>query len=158
MKVLVIGDIGGLATAFSLHAVGIECEVFEQSRGIRELGVGINTLRRTINELAEGDLLDVLDRVAIRTAELIYTNRLGQELWREPRGSMPAMTIRSCPSIVGNCKGCSMKRPGHGSAGAGTISTPPIGCAMSRKTGRSQLATQRLAGCEFSLRGRAYGG
>ena len=44
MKVLVIGGIGGLATALSLHAVGIECEVFEQSRGIRELGVGINTL------------------------------------------------------------------------------------------------------------------
>ena len=45
MKVLVIGGgIGGFATALSLHAVGIECEVFEQSRGIRELGVGMNTL------------------------------------------------------------------------------------------------------------------
>jgi 5-methylphenazine-1-carboxylate 1-monooxygenase len=42
MKVLVIGGaIGWVATALSLHAVGIECEVFEQSRGIRELGVGI---------------------------------------------------------------------------------------------------------------------
>jgi 2-polyprenyl-6-methoxyphenol hydroxylase-like FAD-dependent oxidoreductase len=87
MKVLVIGGgIGGFATALSLHAVGIECEVFEQSRGIRELGVGINTLPHAIKELAEVGLLDALDRVAIRTYELIYTNRFGQELWREPRG------------------------------------------------------------------------
>lgn len=87
MKVLVIGGgIGGLATALSLHAVGIACEVFEQSRSIRELGVGINTLPHAIKELAELGLLTALDRVAIRTAELIYTNRFGQEIWREPRG------------------------------------------------------------------------
>src|SRR5215471_9935007 len=87
MKVLVIGGgIGGFATALSLHAVGIECEVFEQSRGIRELGVGINMLPHAIKGLSELGLLEALDRVAIRTAELIYTNRFGQELWREPRG------------------------------------------------------------------------
>jgi 5-methylphenazine-1-carboxylate 1-monooxygenase len=87
MKVLVIGGgIGGFATALSLHAVGIDCEVFEQSRGIRELGVGINTLPHAIKELAELGLLDALDRVAIRTYELIYTNRFGQEVWRELRG------------------------------------------------------------------------
>jgi 2-polyprenyl-6-methoxyphenol hydroxylase-like FAD-dependent oxidoreductase len=46
MKVLIIGGgIGGFATALSLHAVGVECEVFEQSRDIRELGVGIDLLR-----------------------------------------------------------------------------------------------------------------
>jgi 2-polyprenyl-6-methoxyphenol hydroxylase-like FAD-dependent oxidoreductase len=87
VKVLIIGSgIGGLATALSLHAAGIECEVFEQSREIRELGVGINMLPHAIKELAALGLLGALDRVAIRTAELIYTNRFGQELWREPRG------------------------------------------------------------------------
>ncbi|MGB0385536.1 MAG: flavin-dependent oxidoreductase [Ardenticatenaceae bacterium] len=87
MKVLVIGGgIGGFATALSLHAVGIECEVFEQSREIRELGVGINTLPHAIKELAELGLLEALDRVAIRTHELIYANRFGQEIWRELRG------------------------------------------------------------------------
>jgi 2-polyprenyl-6-methoxyphenol hydroxylase-like FAD-dependent oxidoreductase len=87
MKVLVIGGgIGSFATALSLHAVGIECEVFEQSRGIRELGVGINTLPHAIKELADLGLLDALDRVAIRTSELLYTNRFGQEIWRELRG------------------------------------------------------------------------
>jgi 2-polyprenyl-6-methoxyphenol hydroxylase-like FAD-dependent oxidoreductase len=87
MKALIIGGgIGGFVTALSLHAVGIECEVFEQSRSIRELGVGINTLPHAIKELADLGLLEALDGVAIRTAELIYTNRFGQELWREPRG------------------------------------------------------------------------
>jgi 2-polyprenyl-6-methoxyphenol hydroxylase-like FAD-dependent oxidoreductase len=87
MKVLVVGGgIGGLTAALCLHAVGIECEVFEQSREIRELGVGINTLPHAIKELADLGLLEALDRVAIRTQELIYTNRFGQQIWREPRG------------------------------------------------------------------------
>lgn len=53
MKVLVVGGgIGGLATALSLHAAGIECAVFEQSCSIRELGVGINILPHAVKELA----------------------------------------------------------------------------------------------------------
>src|SRR5262245_34729185 len=87
MKVLIIGGgIGGLASALSLHAAGIECELYEQSCEIRELGVGINVLPHAVKELAALGLLDALDRLALRTAELIYTNRFGQELWREPRG------------------------------------------------------------------------
>src|SRR5262245_63612434 len=87
MKVLIIGaGIGGFATALSLHAAGIECEVFEQARSIRELGLGINLLPHAVKELAALGLLEALDRVAIRTAELRYTNRFGQEIWREPRG------------------------------------------------------------------------
>jgi len=87
VKVLIIGGgIGGLVTALMLHARGIDCEIFEQSDGIRELGVGINTLPHAIKELKELGLLDRLDAVGIRTYELIYTNRFGQEIWREPRG------------------------------------------------------------------------
>jgi 5-methylphenazine-1-carboxylate 1-monooxygenase len=80
------GGVGGLVTALMLHARGIDCEVFEQADVIRELGVGINTLPHAIKELAELGLLDRLDAVAIRTYELFYTNRFGQEIWREPRG------------------------------------------------------------------------
>jgi 5-methylphenazine-1-carboxylate 1-monooxygenase len=80
------GGVGGLVTALMLHARGIDCEVFEQADAIRELGVGINTLPHAIKELAELGLLDRLDAVAIRTYELFYTNRFGQEIWREPRG------------------------------------------------------------------------
>jgi 2-polyprenyl-6-methoxyphenol hydroxylase-like FAD-dependent oxidoreductase/quercetin dioxygenase-like cupin family protein len=85
--VLVIGGgIGGLTTALTLHRAGLGCRVFEQSSRIRELGVGINTLPHAIGELAELELLDRLDAVAVRTYELFYMNRLGQEIWHELRG------------------------------------------------------------------------
>jgi 5-methylphenazine-1-carboxylate 1-monooxygenase len=87
MKVLIAGGgVGGLVTALMLHARGIDCEVFEQADAVRELGVGINTLPHAIKELADLGLLERLDAVAIRTYELFYTNRFGQEIWREPRG------------------------------------------------------------------------
>ena len=67
MKVLIIGGgVGGFAAALSLHQAGIECEIFEQSSSIRELGVGINTLPHAIKELADLGLLEDLARVAIR--------------------------------------------------------------------------------------------
>src|SRR5260221_12145620 len=87
MKVLIIGGgIGGLATALALRRRGIACEIYEQSETIRELGVGINTLPHAIAALTELGLLERLDAVGIRTAELIYMNRFGQEIMREPRG------------------------------------------------------------------------
>jgi 2-polyprenyl-6-methoxyphenol hydroxylase-like FAD-dependent oxidoreductase/quercetin dioxygenase-like cupin family protein len=64
----------------------LACRVFEQSPQIRELGVGINTLPHAIGELARLGLLERLDAVGLRTYELIYMNRFGQELWRELRG------------------------------------------------------------------------
>jgi 5-methylphenazine-1-carboxylate 1-monooxygenase len=88
MQVLIVGGgIGGLAAALSLHAAGIGCTVFEQVRKPAELGVGINTLPHAIKELAALGLLPALDRAGIRTRELIYTNRFGQVVWREPRGT-----------------------------------------------------------------------
>jgi 5-methylphenazine-1-carboxylate 1-monooxygenase len=87
MKVLIVGGgIGGFATALSLHERGIECELFEQSASIRELGVGINTLPHAIKELADLGLLDALDTVGVRTYELFMLNRLGQQIWHELRG------------------------------------------------------------------------
>ena len=87
MTVLIAGGgIGGLTAALMLHARGIRATVFEQADTIRELGVGINTLPQAIAELAELGLLPALDAVAIRTHELHYLNRHGQEVWRETRG------------------------------------------------------------------------
>ncbi len=87
MKAIVVGGgVGGLTTALALHARGIAVELYEQAETIRELGVGINTLPHAIAELAELGLLDALDAVAVRTSELIYANRFGQTVWREPRG------------------------------------------------------------------------
>ena len=88
MKAIIVGGgIGGLTTALMLHARGIDCEIYEQADTVRELGVGINTLPHAIKELAELGLLERLDAVGIRTYELFYTNRFGQEIWREPRGT-----------------------------------------------------------------------
>jgi 5-methylphenazine-1-carboxylate 1-monooxygenase len=87
MKLLIIGGgIAGLATALSLHQAGIEVEIFEQTQELRELGVGINLLPHAVKELAALGLLPALDQAGIRTRELIYTNRLGQAVWRELRG------------------------------------------------------------------------
>ena len=84
--IIIGGGIGGLATALTLHRAGIGCRIYEQSSQIRELGVGINTLPHAIGELADLGLLDALDAAGLRTYELIYMNRFGQEVWRELRG------------------------------------------------------------------------
>lgn len=87
MKALIVGGgIGGLATALCLHDAGIDSVVYERSERIGELGVGINVLPHAAKVLVELDLLDRLDDVAVRTHELIYMNRFGQQIWRELRG------------------------------------------------------------------------
>ncbi len=99
MKVLIAGGgIGGLVLAMSLAEHGVESTVFEAAAEIRPLGVGINTLPHAIRELAAMGLLPALDATGIRTHELTYVNRFGQEIWREKRGlhaghSMPQFSI-----------------------------------------------------------------
>ncbi len=80
------GGIGGLVTALSLHAAGIHCSIYETVRTLRPLGVGINILPHAVRELTELGLQEKLAATAIPTAELVYANRHGQEIWREPRG------------------------------------------------------------------------
>ena len=87
MKVLVIGGgIGGLTTALSLAAAGMEVQVFEKAPTIEALGVGINLQPNAVRELTELGLDDQLKAVAIETSTLSYHNRLGQLIWSEPRG------------------------------------------------------------------------
>ena len=87
MHVLIAGGgVGGLALALMLHQRGIGCTVLEAAAEVKPLGVGINTLPHAIRELAALDLLPALDGVGIRTRELRYLNRFGQEIWQEPRG------------------------------------------------------------------------
>src|ERR1700752_5244603 len=87
MKAIIVGGgIGGLTTALMLRARGIDCELYEEADTIKELGVGINTLPHAIRELAGLGLLDKLDAAAIRTFELFYLTRHGQQVWHEKRG------------------------------------------------------------------------
>ena len=88
MTVLIAGaGIGGLTTALLCHARGIPCVLYEAAREVREVGVGINVLPHAIGELAALGLLPALDRVGVRTRELAYLTRQGQEVWTELRGT-----------------------------------------------------------------------
>jgi 2-polyprenyl-6-methoxyphenol hydroxylase-like FAD-dependent oxidoreductase len=80
------GGIGGLATALSLHAVGIDVEVVESARQIEPLGVGINLLPHAVRELTELGLGDALEATGIPTRQLSYFDRFGSLIWSEPRG------------------------------------------------------------------------
>ena len=87
METLIIGGgIGGLAAALSLYEAGIPCRVFEAAPEIRPLGVGINVLPHAVRELTELGLGEALAETGIPTAELVYANRHGQQIWQEPRG------------------------------------------------------------------------
>jgi 2-polyprenyl-6-methoxyphenol hydroxylase-like FAD-dependent oxidoreductase len=87
MKVVIAGaGIGGLTAALRLHHEGIDCEVYEQSEQVRELGVGINLLPHAVKELAVLGLVDRLAAVGIRTQELIYAHGLGPDILRRPCG------------------------------------------------------------------------
>ena len=77
---------GGLAAALSLHKAGIEVTVFEAVPEIRPLGVGINMLPHAVRELTELGLAEKLEETGIRTRELVYANRHGQQIWQEDRG------------------------------------------------------------------------
>lgn len=93
MRVLIAGGgIGGLAAALSLHAAGIEVEVFEQTPEIRPLGVGINVLPHAMRELTELGLQERVAAAGIVTKELAYANRFGQMIWSEPRGKFAGYT------------------------------------------------------------------
>lgn len=94
MKIIVVGaGIGGLTTALRLHHEGIGCVVYEQSERIAEVGVGINALPHAVKELTALGLLDRLDEIGIRTHELSYTHRLGQEILRKPCGLDAGFTL-----------------------------------------------------------------
>lgn len=87
MRVIVIGaGIGGLAATLSLHAAGIDVDVYDAVPELRPLGVGINLLPHAVRELTELGLADHIAANAIPTARLMYANRFGQEIWSEPRG------------------------------------------------------------------------
>jgi len=85
--VLIVGaGIGGLVAALALHDRGIGCVVVEAVRELRPLGVGINVLPHAVRVLDGLGAADGLAGDAVATGSLVYANRFGQEIWREPRG------------------------------------------------------------------------
>jgi 5-methylphenazine-1-carboxylate 1-monooxygenase len=87
LRGVVIGaGIGGLATALSLHEIGVRVDVFDATTELRPLGVGINLLPHAVRELDALGLLDELRAHAIAPSVLVYCTKRGQEIWREPSG------------------------------------------------------------------------
>lgn len=87
MKIAIAGGgIGGLTLALLCHQQGFDVEVWEASEQLRPLGVGINLLPHAVRELCALGLEEELARIAIETSSLSYYNKLGQQIWHEPRG------------------------------------------------------------------------
>ena len=84
--IIIGGGIGGLATALSLHDIGLKPRIYEQSKEIRPLGVGINLLPHAVRELSELGLLNKLRSTGVETDELRFYTQYGLEIQREPRG------------------------------------------------------------------------
>jgi 5-methylphenazine-1-carboxylate 1-monooxygenase len=81
------GGIGGLATALTLHQIGVPCIVFEAVRELRPLGVGINLQPNAVRELydlafTQGDL----DRIGLPAREWALVGLNGNDVYSEPRG------------------------------------------------------------------------
>lgn len=83
------GGIGGLATALTLHQIGVRCLVLEAVPEMRPLGVGINLQPNAVREL--GDLgigEDDLDTVGIAVREWALVGLNGHDIYAEPRGRL----------------------------------------------------------------------
>lgn len=87
MTVLIAGaGIAGLTLALTCHQLGIPARVFERSKSIKSLGVGINLQSNCVRELFELGLAEELDKIGLRTSEVAYFSKHGKKIWAEPRG------------------------------------------------------------------------
>ncbi len=81
------GGIGGLATALTLHQIGVPCVVYEAVREMRPLGVGINMQPNAVRELYDlGITQGDLDRVGLPAREWALVGLNGNDIYAEPRG------------------------------------------------------------------------
>ena len=78
MTVLIAGGgIAGLTMALTCHEIGVPFRVFESSRQILPLGVGINLQPNAVRELTDLGLADRLPEVGIEAEEWALVGRGG---------------------------------------------------------------------------------
>src|SRR5215468_5265424 len=81
------GGIGGLATALTLHQIGVPCIVLEAVRELRPLGVGINMQPNAVRELYDLGITEKdLDGVGLPANEWALVGLNGNDIYSEPRG------------------------------------------------------------------------
>jgi len=84
--IIVGGGLVGLTLALALHVKGIKTRIYETVPEILPLGVGINLLPHSVQNLAKLGLLKDMREVAIETSSLSYFTDDGKSIWQEPRG------------------------------------------------------------------------
>lgn len=83
------GGIGGLATALTLHQIGVPFLVLEAVRALKPLGVGINLQPNAVRELEDlGIGPDQLDTVGVPAKEWALVGLNGNDIHAEPRGTL----------------------------------------------------------------------
>ncbi len=83
------GGIGGLATALTLHQIGVRCVVIETVREMRPLGVGINLQPNAVRELYDLGIGETdLATVGIPVKEWALVGLNGNDIYAEPRGTL----------------------------------------------------------------------
>lgn len=78
--------IGGLTAALTLERLGHRITVFESASEIKALGVGINVLPHAVAVLTDLGLGEALAESAVETEALVFANKFGQPIYRDPRG------------------------------------------------------------------------
>jgi hypothetical protein len=137
MKAIVVGaGIGGLTTALFLNKHGIDCEVFEQTPAIQELGVGINLMPQAIASFDEIGMLPVLEQSGIAPDHLFYRTGQGLTVWDSRADGARACRIRKSRSIAAGSSACSTTPSKH-EAPVAFMSIAPL-CRGTKQTARSK--------------------
>ena len=83
------GGIGGLATALTLHQIGVPCLVFESVREMKPLGVGINLQPNAVRELYDLGITEAeLDEIGVPAKEWALVGLNGNDIYSETRGRL----------------------------------------------------------------------
>ena len=123
------GGIGGLATALTLHQIGVPCIVFEAAREMRPLGVGINMQPNAVRELYDlGITRADLDRVGLPAQEWALVGLNGNDIYSEPRGLLRRLqlaAIRGASRPASTCCCTTRSWSGSGRRRSGSAAASP---------------------------------
>jgi len=87
MTVLIAGGgIGGLTLALSCQQLNIPFIIFEKTKTLEPLGVGINLQPNAVRELSDLNLKQDLYKIGVETQEFGLFSKKGLKIWTEPRG------------------------------------------------------------------------
>ena len=87
MTVLIAGGgIGGLTLALSCQQLNIPFIIFEKTKSLEPLGVGINLQPNAVREISDLNLKQDLYKIGVETQEFGLFSKKGLKIWTEPRG------------------------------------------------------------------------